>query len=586
MLRTPARSRALLPVLLSVTLLGVLACSESRPAGRVDGEPTADNRAEVPTRGGQLVAAVRTDPKGFNWYTQHDATTHLVSRLTQATLVRVDRSAAGTGDVQPWLAESWTVEDLEYTVRLRKDLRFSDGAPVTSDDVLFSFEAAYTAPGSLLAQSLTVGGERLRVAAQGPDAVTIAFPQPFGPGLRVLDDLPILPRHALAPALAGGSFATVWSTSAEVGSVVGLGPFVIAEYLPGQRLVFARNPHYFRADAAGVRLPYLDRLVLQIVPDQNTQVLQLEAGQIDMTADEVRPEDYASIRRAADAGRLQLADLGVGLEPASFWMNLKPGAFTGDPRAAWLQRDELRQAISLAVDRQHFADTVYFGAASPVYGPVTEANRAWHSAAVPRPAHDPGQARALLASIGLQDRNGDGLLEDGSGTPARFALLTMKGQTALERGAAVIRDELKKIGLVVDVVAIEGNSLIDRFLTGKGYDAIYFLFYGTDTDPAMNLDYWLSSGNARVWNFGQKTPATPWEAEIDALMVKQVATTDAAERKRLFDQVQAIFARHLPIVHFAAPRIFVAASTRVTNLTPAISRPQLLWAAETIAVRP
>ena len=154
--------------------------------------------------------------------------------------------------------------------------------------------------------------------------------------------------------------------------------------------------------------------------------------------------------------------------PTRFWINLKPGAFAGDPRAPWLQRDELRQAISLAVDRQAFADTVYLGAAVPVFGPITPANKKWYSPELPQPPHDPARARALLASIGLTDRNGDGLLEDAPDRPARFTLLTQKGQTALERGAAVIRDELKKIGLTVDVVTLDGNALVERFVTRQG----------------------------------------------------------------------------------------------------------------------
>jgi ABC-type transport system substrate-binding protein len=160
----------------------------------------------------------------------------------------------------------------------------------------------------------------------------------------------------------------------------------------------------------------------------------------------------------------------------------------------------------------------------------------------------------------------------------------MKGQTALERGAKVISDELKKIGFTVDVVSLEGNALVERFITGKNYDAIYFNLFGTDTDPAMNLDLWLSSGNARVWNFGQKTPANDWERRIDELMAENVATGDLNARKRAFAEVQKVFAEHLPLIHFAAPRIFIAASPRVINMTPSVARPQVLWAADTVAV--
>jgi peptide/nickel transport system substrate-binding protein len=127
--------------------------------------------------------------------------------------------------------------------------------------------------------------------------------------------------------------------------------------------------------------------------------------------------------------------------------------------------------------------------------------------------------------------------------------------------------------------------LISRFLSGAGYDAVYFAVLTTDTDPAINPDFWFSSGTARVWNLAQKTPATDWERRIDTLMTRQIASSDDAERKRLFDEVQRIFAEHLGTILFVAPRLYAAASTRVTNLRPGLIRPQLLWAPESVAVR-
>ena len=214
----------------------------------------------------------------------------------------------------------------------------------------------------------------------------------------------------------------------------------------------------------------------------------------------------------------------------------------------------------MAVDRQLFANTVFLGAGVPVYGPITPANRKWFANLPPMP-HDPARAKRELATIGLTDKNGDGLLEDANNQPVRFSLLAQKGNTSIERGAAVIRDELKKIGVTVDVVALDGNAVIQRFLAGQ-YDAVYLRVTATDTDPAINLDFWLSSGSAHAWNLEQKTPATDWERRIDELMRRQMASPDEAERKRLFDEVQKIFAEHLPMIQFVAPRIYVAASAR------------------------
>ena len=542
--------------------------------------------APAAARGGTLTVSVRAEPRSFSRLVARDGVTDLLTNLTQAKLVRINKV---TQEVEPWLAESWERSDdaRRYTLKLRSDVVFSDGQPFTSADVVFMFKAIYDEKtGSNLADSLTANGKKLQVAALDGRTVEVVFPEPFAAGVRLLANLPILPRHKLEAALNAGQLGNAWNLSTPPSEVVGLGPFVLSEYVSGQRIVFDRNPRYFRKAPDGGALPYLDRLTIEIVPDQNAELLRLEAGQIDATANEIAPESYAPLKRAADAGRIRLFDLGVGLDAPWLWFNLKPGAFAGDPRAVWLQRDELRQAISLAVDRQLVADTVYLGAAVPVYGPVTPSNKKWYWDGFPKVPHDPAAARARLAAIGLTDRNGDGMLEDAGNRPARFTLLTQKGRPDLERACAVIRDEMRKVGVVVDVVTLEPNALVDRFANTGKYEAVYYTAIATDTDPALNPDFWFSFGSAHLWNMAQKAPATDWERRIDELMAKQIASPDEAERKRLFNEVQQIFSEHTPVVYFAAPRIFVGVSSRVTNVIPAVSRPQSLWEPDTLAVKP
>jgi peptide/nickel transport system substrate-binding protein len=562
-----------------------VACRSERSAVPADQSAVPARTTAEQARGGDLVVSLRSDPQSFNWYTRRDSSTYLVTLLTQAWLVRVNRI---TDTIEPWLAESWLAspDGLRYTIKLRQGVTFADGAPFTADDVVFSLAAAYDEKGgSIVADSLRVGGKDLTAEAVDPATVVITFPGPFGPGLRLLDNLPILPKHKVQTLAVESGLAGTWRTSSSLADITGLGPFTIAEYAAGRRLVFARNPRYFRRDASGAQLPLVDRVVVEIVADQSAETLRLESGQIDVSANEIRLEDYAIFKRAADAGRLKLHDVGVAVNADSLWFNLKPGAFKGDPRAGWIQRDELRKAISLAVDRQAFVDTVYLGAAVPVFGPVTPGNKAWYAAELPRPAHDPAKAKALLATIGLTDRNGDGTLEDPANRPARFTLLTAKGQTALERGATVVRDELAKIGVTVDTVLLDGNALVGTFLGGKAYDAVYFSLIPTDTDPALILDFWLSSGTSHLWNAEQASPATAWERQIDQLMAKQAAALDPGERRTLFTEVQKIFAEHEPMLYFAAPRIYVATSARVQNVEPMLRRPQALWSPDTIAVR-
>ncbi|HNV04406.1 MAG TPA: ABC transporter substrate-binding protein [Vicinamibacterales bacterium] len=535
-----------------------------------------------PRRGGSLVATLRSEPRTLNPLTGRDFASTLVASLTHARLLRINRA---TQQLEPWLAESYacSADGLSCTLKLRRGVTFSDGAPFTSADVVFSFRAVYDEKtGSPLGDVMLVGGKPIAAAAPDAHTVALTFPAPFGPGLRLLDSLPIVPRHKLEAALGAGTLREQWGPAAPPAQIAGLGPFVLQEYRAGERLVLARNPRYWRADASGTRLPYLDRLTLEITPDQNAELLRLQSGQADLTQSEVRPDDYAALRRAAAAGTLRLADAGLAFDADAFWINLRPGAKAHQGRP-WLARVELRRAISHAVNRRAFADEVFLGAAEPLWGPVPPSNAAWYApeGAIERQAYDPARAQALLAGLGLRDANRDGMLEDASGAPARFALVTQKGNTALEKGAAFLRDELRKVGLGVDVVPLEVGSLVDRMTKGD-YDALYFRFLTSDTDPAMNLDFWLSSGGAHVWNMEQPSPATPWEQEIDTLVLKMAAERAPAERRRLFIQAQKVLADNLPVIYFAVPRVFVATSTRVAGAVPAPVRPPVLWNADAI----
>ena len=541
------------------------------------GKPSSS--ATVSSRGGALVATVRGEPKSFNVYVTHGFPTQLVSLLTQARLVRINRL---TDAAEPWLATEWTPSpDGRSIVLTLRDVTWSDGAPFDADDVAFSFRAANDqASGSVIGAALTIGGGPIVVTVIDPHHVKLTFAAPFAPGVRVLDVLPIYPRHALEASLADGTFSKAWGLTTAPASMPGLGPFVLESYTPGQRVVFARNPRSFRRDSHGVQLPYLDRLTLEIVPDQNAEILRLTSGEADVLQTDLRPQDYRVVKDAADQGRVRLIDVGPGLERYLLWFNLGPHAPRDRP---FLQADAFREAISLAVDRKALADAVYLGAADPSALPVPPANRAWQPEGLEPPAHDPARAAALLDGLGLVDRNHDGVREDAAGLPVRFAVLVQSGNTVGEKGMQFVRDELAKIGVGLDVVGLDVGSVIDRWQKGD-FDAIYHHLLPSDMDPASNLDWWLSGGDMHVWNPVQQAPATPWEAEIDRLMQKQAATLDLAERKRLFTDVQRVFLAHNPVIYFAAGHVFVATSHRAGGVQPALTSPQILWAADELSV--
>jgi len=567
--------RSLIVVLaLAIVVVGVWWTHRRGP------QTTEASHADRIARGGELIASVRSDPSSYNRYVQSGAATDLVALLTQARLVRVNRA---TDDLEPWLAESWTTsaDGLTFTLKLRQAL-FSDGVPFTADDVLFSFQAAYDdRVQSSLKASLEAGGQPLKVSAPDRSTVVIQFPVPFAAGLRLLDNLPILPKHKLAAALDAGRLADEWTAARPLDTIAGLGPFVLTEHISGQRLVFARNPHYFRHDAKGTQLPYLDRLTVAIIGEQNAEALRLQAGEIDlMSSGEIRPPDYAAFKKLESEGRLRLYEIGTSLDPDFLWFNLS-GKNATSPGRALLAQKAFRQAVSYGVDRQAIADSVYLGAAVPIYGPVSPGNVTWFSPDVPIRTYDVTRARALLASLGLVDRDGDGMLETAAGAPVRFSMLSQAGHIR-GRTAAVIKSQLQQIGVGVDLVTLDPGGIVKRFGDGD-YDSIYFGIQASSTDPSLNLDLWLSSGHNHFWNPGQRVPATEWEKRIDELMQEQSQARDLAQRKRAFADVQRILGEELPIIYFVAPRVTIATTPRVLGPTPVLQLPQLLWSADTLA---
>jgi peptide/nickel transport system substrate-binding protein len=549
-------------------------------------EPSATGDRTSIRSGGELVATIRSEPTSYNRYTPAGgrAATDLLTLLTHAPLVRINRT---TDQMEPWLAESWqsSTDGLTHTLRLRDGVKFSDGHALTSEDVLFSFRVVYDpVVKSGLKPNVLVKGKPLAVSAPDAHTVVIAFPEPFAPGLRILDVLPILPKHKLEAALNAGKLVEEWVPAKPLTDIAGLGPFVLSEHVPGQRLVLTRNAHYFRRDASGVQLPYLDKLILSVVTDQNTEALRLEAGEADLMANgEIRPQDFAGFKRLADKSRLNLLDIGVGLDPDFLAFNLRKER-AKDPRASWLQTREFRRAVSAGIDRTAIVNAVYLGAAVPIYGPISPGNRTWYDASANTGSFDPAEARRLLASVGLTDANGDGQLEDAQGNPARFSILTQGGHNR-EKVSAVIQEQLRKLGLTVDIVTLDPGGLFQRWGSGD-WDAMYYGLQAGSTDPSLNTELWLSSGAFHFWNPSQPTPATEWERRIDALMADVTTAPTLEARQKAFAEVQKIVVDERPLVHLVALRVTLATSGRVRNPTPALQLPQLLWNAESLAAMP
>jgi peptide/nickel transport system substrate-binding protein len=376
----------------------------------------------------------------------------------------------------------------------------------------------------------------------------------------------------------------------------GFGPFVEKE-----KGTFARNPNYWRKAANGSSLPYLDAIVLT----------DGRPGQHDFAETPVPADDYEALKKIEQGVKARLFELGPGLDADALWLKPASGAESAKAdlsrrssegakaegakadlsrRSAagakadrpWLTSEALRLAISTAVDRREYCRQVFFGACDPTVGPVTPANASWFNPDLPLGRPDPQLARAMLAELGLRDRGGDGMLSDATLRPVRFSLLIRNDLPSSTRAATFIANTLKGIGILVDITPVPAHVLEARRLKGN-YDAIYDRIAMDDTDPAMNLDFWLSSGTAHLWHGARSGPPADWERQIDQLMMKTTSTFDRVERLQAFVDAQKLYYQHMPAVFFGAPYVRIMTSIRTLNATPSPLRPYLLWNAEALA---
>lgn len=542
---------------------------------------------EVGRAGGRLVFALRSEPKTLNPVTAVDSASGDVIGRMAADLIHIDRQTQRTTSA---LAKSWSVssDGRRYTLELRRGLRFSDGHPLDADDVVFSFQCYLDERnGSPQRDLFVVGGKPAVVRKLDSHRITLEIEQPYAAAERLFDSVAILPRHLLAKAQQEGRLAQAWSLSTPPAEIAGLGPFRLRSYVPGDRLVLERNPHYWKVDGAGHPLPYLDEIVFLLVPSEDAQVIRFKAGETDLIS-RLNAENFAVLAREGGGRRFRLEDLGPGLEYSFLFFNLndlRAGRLeTIARKQAWFSQTVFRQAVSAALDREGMVQLVYQGRGAALASNVTPGNKLWLNRALPPPARSLARARDLLARAGFKWK--DGALRDGTGTPVEFTIVTNAANTARVHLATIIQDDLRQLGMSVQVVPIENRALLDRVLQSHDYEAALMALGSGDADPNGEMNVWLSNGATHLWHLGQSRPATAWEQEIDELMRRQLVTRDASERKRLYDRVQALVAENLPLIPLVSPDVLVGARESLGNFRPAVLDHNVLWNADELFWRP
>lgn len=510
--------------------------------------------------GSELRFCLRTEPKTFDPLKVDDDASLTVRYLTGGVLVRVNRK---TQTLEPELAESWKVskDARQITFKLRKGLSFSDGTPFSAEDVAYTVKRLMDPDlHSSTGDAFRSGSGDVETKILSPEKISILFPHPLIGLDRLFDQVAIMS-----------------SRSANKEKAV-LGPFMVAEHKAGHRIVLKRNPNYWKKDAQGRQLPYLDSIRLEIQSNRDVEILRFRRGELDL----INALDSDNFDRLAASAPDVVHDAGASLDAEFLWFNQVANAPISSYKRDWFRSLNFRRAISAAINREDLNRVVFHGHATPAVGPVSTANKLWFNSKLKAESYLPGIALERLQSEGF--RLHDGTLRDKEGHPVEFSIVTNSGNTSRERMAVLIQEDLGRIGIKVNVVTLDFPSLLERISQKFNYEAAMLGFQNVDLDPNGQMNIWLSSAENHAWNPQQKSPETTWEAEIDRLMRTQASEASFKKRKAAFDRVQQIVAEQAPFIYLVNKDALSAVSVSVQGASPVILHPQTYWNAERLTL--
>lgn len=425
-----------------------------------------------------------------------------------------------------------------------------------------------------------VQGVLPEVRVLDPRRVEFILPEPFAPFL-IQAGQGLLPKHILAPTIerttANGDpeFLTTWGIDTPPEQLVGAGPFVITDYVPGQRLVYRPNPHYWRPG-----LPRIPRLVVRIVDSLDTSLLQFRSQETDVYS--LRGSDFPLLKREEQRDRFTIYDLGPTLNNNFIMFNqslardpVSNRPFVDPAKSRWFTDVQFRRAIAHALDRQALVDSVLRGLGEIQHSPIAPSSPFHLSPAqgLPTYEYDPAKAKALLLAAGYR-YDAEQRLRDPDNRLVRFTLNTNAGNTEREATGSMIKAQLDHIGITVDFVPIAFNTLVQKLNT-RDWEAILLGFGGGGVEPNNGANIWRSDGRLHVWNSpsqpgspAQGVVVTDWEREIDQLFVAGVREHDLEKRRPYYDRFQIIVQEQLPLIGTFNPLVLTAMRDRLGNRDP------------------
>ncbi|MDZ4744089.1 MAG: ABC transporter substrate-binding protein [Verrucomicrobiota bacterium] len=562
-----------LPVFCLSALL-LISCSAKKQEIFVDRNPIPEDAVMVKSQpgkfGGVYLSATFGDPKTFNPVMAEESSSTDIIGFVFKGLTEYNSK---TQQAEPSLAKSWEVaaDQKTWTFHLRKGIKWSDGTPLTADDVVFTFNDVIYNPKIVNRERdyLSIDGKPFTVTKIDDETVQIVTPDIYAP-LTTFIGTSILPKHKLEQAVKEGKFESTWGVNAALTDIVGTGPYTIESYIPGQRTVLTRNPHYWKVNTLKERLPYINKIVFNVVPDMNAVLMRFLAGEsYDLG---VRPEDVATVKKKVDeSGKITMIDRGPSTTINFLWFNMNQGKnpktqkpFVDSVKLKWFQNQKFRQAVSHSINRNGIIQSVLLGLGTPLWGIKNEADK-WNNPNVRKYPYDLDAARKLLQEAGFK-YNAQGKLLDESGNPVAWTLLTNQGNNTREQIGNILVEDFQKLGMDVQLKTVDFNALVNKITDTYDYDAIMLGLGGGAPDPVSSMSVLMSSGRMHQWYPNQKTPATPWEARIDELMQKQLKTLDEKKRREYFDEVQMIMSEESPYIYTVTPQSYAAYYNFIKNI--------------------
>lgn len=513
--------------------------------------------------GGTLITPLLTEPASWN---------PIVSRS------KADRRIFGyifeslftphgvTTEITPVLAKNWEFSnnDLTITIHLREDVQWNDGEPFTAEDVIFTLDVIYDENVQTTSRrSMTFADQPVQYQALDQYTVQLDLPTPAP---SIFTSFPvIIPKHKLYDIWKSGKLNETWGVDTPIEDIVGTGPFKIAQYKPGERVIMSANEYYWRKDPQGKSLPYIKLWVREIVDNQETQALKFENGEIHWI--DVQPVDYERMLENAEAGNYTLYNGGPQFNTlfATFNMNPRNPNLEREPwKLEWFTNLHFRRAVAFALDKQTMINQVYAGLGSPQWSFISAPNQFYLNEDLPTYPFDLQKAREELKAGGFS-WNDQGELIDQNGRVVEFILTTGSGNLVREGCLNIIINDLSKLGMKVHPQAIDFNKVVSQLMSEFNWDLILIGITG-GIEPNSLASIWQSNGKMHMWNPGQKSPATEWEVRLDELFDLGATTMNPEKRREYYNEAQEIVASQVPVIYTVTRNALVAVRNTVQNV--------------------